>query len=307
MKRYIKNAAVLLLMALASLGCTETKNSTKEEDKGDPFDKIKDPGRYPPIGSQLPHPRIQFMPGDLSTFENGSLLRVIVSDNSEAVINNSILEDIQKAIRLTDALSSEVSFQTLVRPQEVLGNHVRGHVQLVLDEPLKEGWHTLSLTHLPEGLSEATFPSHMRSDDGGRFVRFRVGTSWLILWGIRVCMGESGSKVIIDMTERMIMRGSIEDSVKITASGHELACENTTEPGRGESGDGSKPGGGSFNEISLNCAPLSAQDAVTIEISPDLVGMYGDALKGPRVYHFVVGELEDWGQDCKLYRGSVVE
>jgi len=313
MRQYIKSLLSLILMAFVSWGCTETKNPTKvEEDKGDPFEKIKDPGRYP-VGLQLPdHPYLWIAPRDFSPAE-GELLRINVSGGSDAVIINSHLEEIKKWIRLTDALSSEISFQTRIQVIEWGEDRIEGELHVIPDEPLKEGWHVFSLARLPEGLTEGTFPMHIRSDDGERFVRFRVGGTWPMLWAIRVCMGESGSKVFLEMTERTIMHGPIEDSVVIAVSGHELACKNMTQLGEGESGGGGKPGGGSFNKISLHCAKLSKKDELTIELSPDLtglpvlVGSSSAALKGPLVHSFIVGELEDWGPGCKLYRGTVVE
>ncbi|MCL2326688.1 MAG: hypothetical protein FWC40_09375 [Proteobacteria bacterium] len=329
MKRCSKTFSILAMIALAAWGCEAKSDkgeiglaiSEREADEakkartgdgeckisqGEPLTVDEQIGRWPydPALEAL-SPTFFFMPGDLATSlrEDFFTLSLGVSSH-EPLADDSLVHALKEAVRLTDAKSTPLPFRTEVRPAWS-GTDIRGEVRVVPEEPLKDGWHWLGLGHIPEGFIERPYTDYLRSDDGSRWVRFRKG-DWPMLWGVQVCSGKSDEKVsriILEFEGRMILSGCLDKFIKITSQGFDLACQNVTPEDLGPAEKGHVP---SYHRLFLRCAPVSGQDKITIELAESLVAL-GGPIQGPLIHHFRVDELEAWGTDCRLYRGSAAE
>ncbi|MCL2325822.1 MAG: hypothetical protein FWC40_04905 [Proteobacteria bacterium] len=211
----------LIPFALTMWGCTESGETGNCQ-------KIRKSLRR----SVIPPPEIQLLPGDLFSNISESALEIDVNTRGWG-LDASQLKAVQDAIRFTDAQSSPVHFTTSIRQSEWYGegNYT---IQVIPNEPLKEGWHTLGLANIPEGFAIPWV--YVISDDGSLLycpdneppsIRFRTD-SWPMVHNVIVCFDEKKPKVSISFSEPVKMNETLEKLAGLTPSQPDNPCESLT-------------------------------------------------------------------------------
>jgi len=229
----LKNAFIVTLTALTVWGCSNKTNTVRDLNEGS-GERIAEnmqvgdetgPEVLAMPREAIPLPKVWLEPADLVTRVDEKALQIVVIDPMPP-LDPSLLDAVREVIRLTDAQSSPIRFRTLIRQDERFGEY-GSIIQVIPDEPLKEGWYVLSLARIPEGIAEPPAQNYPRSEDGAISVRFRTD-SWPILRGVTVASDEKLGKVILGFSEPMRMIDSLERAAGLVSSKRDNPCVSLT-------------------------------------------------------------------------------
>ena len=290
----MKHKAILwmILVLLATWGCAEKDNAIRKPDeqegnKPDEYEK----GDY----SVIPPHELRFGLLDLATHVDESALQISMFLFTPPLDTSLLEAAVQEVIRLTDAHGSPIHLKTSIRQNARYGENRRIIIiQVTPDEPLKDGWHVLSLTTIPKGFAIPGFMEPLRSDDGTISVRFRTD-SWPMLTGVIVASNENGGRMYLYFSEPIKLNEALKSLLTVTSPERDMACRPSIQILE------------SYDTLGIICAPMSEQDKITIEIPPGLLSLEGIELKGPLVHQFIVGEIEEHVNGAWYYRASIVE